>query len=70
MTALATQPTGPPIIPQSSSRIASLERVSLRPESLLDCARRRRLALDAAYDRNGREAEAPGADRRRYSSRR
>jgi hypothetical protein len=36
MTALATQLTGPPIIPQSSSRIASLERVSLRPESLLD----------------------------------
>ena len=48
MTALATQPTGPPIIPPSSSRIASLERVSPRPESLLDCARRRRLALDAA----------------------
>lgn len=34
MTAPATQVTGPPIIPQSSSRIASLERVSLRPESL------------------------------------
>jgi hypothetical protein len=40
MTALATQLTGPPIIPQSSSRIAPLERVSL-PESLLDWAKTR-----------------------------
>jgi hypothetical protein len=42
MTALATQLTGPPIIPQSSSRIAPLERVFLRLESLLDCARSER----------------------------
>jgi hypothetical protein len=35
-----TQVTGSPIIPQFSSRIACIERVFLRLESLLDCAKR------------------------------
>jgi hypothetical protein len=38
MTALATHVTGLPVIPAVLERVASLERVSLRPESLLPCA--------------------------------
>jgi hypothetical protein len=43
MTALATHVTGLPVIPAVLERVASLERVSLRPESLLPCAKRRHL---------------------------